>query len=214
MTEFAKTAIVFGKGRVAVRATQILIREGYEIRYVVLSTSQLAGDISFGEWAANHGLAVREPASLDELPGECVDLGISVYFDRIFRQRHIDRFGLLLNVHNSLLPTYRGVRPINWALKNGERRHGVSLHEITSGIDEGPVIGQEDFAINPVTDEVRDVYGRCISAAESLLERTLPDIWKLEPVAQDASKASSYTATDDISLGNRQYWSRADTRFE
>ena len=48
----------------------------------------------------------------------------------------------------------------------------------------------------------------------SQLDRIIPDIWKLEPVAQDASKASSYTATDDISLGNRQYWSRADTRFE
>lgn len=214
MTVHPKTAIVFGKGRVAVKAAQVLIRESYEIRFVVPSSSQLAGDISFGDWASDQGLAVLEPSKLDELPSEQVDLGISVYFDRIFRQRHIDRFRLLLNVHNSVLPSYRGVRPINWALKNKERQHGVSLHEITPGIDEGPVLGQEVFPIDPVSDEVRDVYGRCLSAAENLLERTLPSIWGLVPVSQDETLASYYSASDDEGLGDRRYWTRADTSFE
>jgi methionyl-tRNA formyltransferase len=214
VTGHPKTAIVFGKGRVAVKATQALIKESYEIRYVVPSSSHLAGDVSFGDWAADQGLAVLEPARLDDLPSEKVDLGISVYFDRIFRQRHIDRFRLLVNVHNSVLPSYRGVRPINWALKNGERSHGVSLHRITIGIDEGPVFGQEVFPIDPASDEVRDIYTRCLSAAEKLLERTLPTIWDLVPVAQEEALASYYSASDDEELGDRRYWSRADTRLK
>jgi methionyl-tRNA formyltransferase len=211
--EYPKTAIVFGKGRVAVKATQLLIQESYEILYVVPSPSQLKGDVSFREWATSQGLAVRTPERLDDLPTQHVDLGISVYFDRIFRQRHIDQFQLLINVHNSVLPQYRGVRPINWALKNGERRHGVTLHEITAGIDEGPVFDQESFSIDPAIDEVRDIYPRCLSAAELLLERALPCIWDVVPVTQDEEGASYYSSSDDSALGDRRYWTKADMRF-
>ena len=36
----------------------------------------------------------------------------------------------------------RGCNPIQWAIINGENKIGVTMHEITSGIDEGPIIDQ------------------------------------------------------------------------
>lgn len=205
---------MFGKGRVAVRAAELLLEERYEIRFVVPSSSELPGDAPFGDWAAEQGLDVRRPARLDDLPLADTDLGISTYFDRIFRERHIDRFDMLLNVHNSALPAYRGVRPINWALKNGETSHGVSLHLITPGIDEGPILDQEIFAMDPVRDEVRDVYERCLSAAETMLERSLPRIWELTPTPQRDDDASYHSSADDEGLGDRRYWTRGATRLE
>ena len=64
------------------------------------------------------------------------------------------RFGLLsravfeaprwgaVNVHSSLLPAYRGVHPVSWALINGERCTGVTVHRIDAGVDTGRILLQ------------------------------------------------------------------------
>jgi methionyl-tRNA formyltransferase len=213
VTPAARTAIVFGKTRVAVRATEVLVSEGYRIHFVIPSR-QRANDTLFTDWAQSLDLRVQHIESLDDLLSTHADLGISAYFDRIFRQRHIDMFDKLLNVHNSLLPRYRGVRPVNWALKNGEAQHGVSLHVITAGIDEGAILDQEAFGIDPDVDEVRDVYTRCLDAAEVMLARALPRIWELPALPQDETNASYFSAEDDEKLGDRRYFTRDATGLE
>lgn len=45
-----------------------------------------------------------------------------------------------VNVHGGLLPDYRGGHVLQWAILNGERETGVTLHMLDSGIDTGPVI--------------------------------------------------------------------------
>lgn len=214
MTSDERTAIVFGKGRAAITAAEELIRNSYRIPFVVTSTHELSGDLSFGNWAREQGIKVSPTNRLDELPISKTDLGISVYFDQIFRQRHIERFRILLNVHNSLLPKYRGVRPINWALKNNETNHGVTLHLITPGIDEGHILAQDSFPIDPAKDEVRDVYWRCISTAQSMLVRDLPKIWELSQISQVEARSSYYSSADDEKLGDRRYWTRSDRKLD
>lgn len=206
-----KTAILFGKGRVAIHAAELLLENEYDIRFVVPSAGDLDAISSLSGWATERGISVAETAILDDLDLRDVGLGLSVYFDRIFRQRHIDHFHTLLNVHNSLLPRYRGVRPINWALKDGETTHGVSLHEITAGIDEGAVLAQKSFRMDPHVDEVRDVYSRCLEAAEAMLEEALPDILSLRAVPQVEAEATYHSASEDEKLGDRRYWTRTDT---
>ena len=49
----------------------------------------------------------------------------------------------VMNRHLSLLPAYRGAWPLFWALANGDREVGVSLHLVDEGIDSGAVIVQE-----------------------------------------------------------------------
>lgn len=210
MRDRSRTAVVFGKGPVAVSAVELLQEQSYQVLFVVPSSAEVSGQLALGDWAASRDIEVRRPDKLDDLVFEKVDLGISAFFDRIFRQRHIDKFEMLVNLHNSLLPRYRGVRPINWALKNGETTHGVTLHRITPGIDEGPILAQESFPIDPDIDEVRDVYGRCLDAAQTLLARSLPAIWDLPAVAQNPDSATYHDSSDDDGLGDRRYWTRGD----
>jgi methionyl-tRNA formyltransferase len=204
------TAVVFGKGPVAISAAKLLLAHSYELLFVVLSGTEVPGQPYFSDWARDNGIEARRPDRLDDLALERADFGISVFYDKIFRQRHIDRFGMLVNVHNGPLPRYRGVRPINWALKNRETSHGVTLHLITPGIDEGPVLDHETYPIDPDADEVRDVYARALSASVELLERSLPQVWDITPVPQDESLATYYSAADDERLGDRRFWTRAD----
>ena len=98
-----------------------------------------------------------------------------------------------MNLHNGPLPKYRGYSPINWALKNNEREHGVTIHEITPGIDDGPVVSQLKYSIYPEFDEVIDVYKRSIEYGWTLFQQTMPLLDKIEARQQVHSDMSYYT---------------------
>ena len=54
-----------------------------------------------------------------------------------------------LNCHPALLPKYRGVKPLFWALRYGESEAGVSVHMLSEKIDAGAVIAHERFRLSP-----------------------------------------------------------------
>jgi methionyl-tRNA formyltransferase len=59
---------------------------------------------------------------------------------------------LILNVHPSLLPRWRGAAPIERAILAGDTETGVSIMQLTAGLDSGPVSLQERIAIAPDDD--------------------------------------------------------------
>ena len=71
-------------------------------------------------------------------------------FMRILTPGFIARFeGRMLNIHPSLLPKYPGLHTHERALQNHDTEHGCSVHEVTSVLDAGPVLGQARLAIHP-----------------------------------------------------------------
>ena len=50
--------------------------------------------------------------------------------------------GRMLNIHPSLLPDFPGLDTHARALAAGHARHGCSVHWVSEGVDEGPVLGQ------------------------------------------------------------------------
>ncbi len=78
------------------------------------------------------------------------DLIISIRFGQIFKQPliNIPRHGVL-NLHSGILPNYRGILATFWAILNGERKIGTTLHFIAdSGIDTGDIIGFSESEID------------------------------------------------------------------
>ena len=77
------------------------------------------------------------------------DFILSCCYDRFF-PAHIRAFPGMgaLNMHPSLLPAYRGIKPLENALANGETTIGVTLHELTRELDAGDIILQKSAAIN------------------------------------------------------------------
>ncbi|QJD95223.1 hypothetical protein HH214_04685 [Mucilaginibacter robiniae] len=53
------------------------------------------------------------------------------------------------NIHFSMLPAYRGPNPIFWQIKNGETVGGVSIHQVDSGWDTGPIVMQQQVSFIP-----------------------------------------------------------------
>jgi len=64
-------------------------------------------------------------------------------FMRILSAEFVQRFaGMLLNIHPSLLPKYKGLDTHARAIAAGDTFHGASVHYVTAELDGGPVIMQ------------------------------------------------------------------------
>jgi methionyl-tRNA formyltransferase len=61
----------------------------------------------------------------------------------------VPRHGIV-NVHPGLLPRYPGPNPMGWALRNGDREMGLTVHRMTSEFDGGPILAQGTI---PITDD-------------------------------------------------------------
>jgi methionyl-tRNA formyltransferase len=63
----------------------------------------------------------------------------------------IPRLGMM-NVHVSMLPKYRGPAPLLWAIRNGDRTGGVTVHWMDEDFDTGNILAQQDGI--PLADDI------------------------------------------------------------
>ena len=212
-----KTVVVLGKGDLAIRVAEWFFRSGkYRLTAVVPVMPEPTWAPSFASWARENGVPVIESGHYKDLPnvsGEDwrVDLAMSVFYDKIIKAWFIDKCKRIINLHNGPLPRYRGVSPINWALKNQEREHGVTIHEITPGIDDGPVVGQVKYSIYPEFDEVIGVYNRALEYGWVLLQQTLPLIHTIEVRPQVHSEATYFNKDQNALLGERRNFTKKES---
>jgi methionyl-tRNA formyltransferase len=211
VTDRPRQVVLMGKGDLAARIAGWFIEApDWDLVLVVPVVPEPAWTASLREFAdQNHLSVVRSGDYRDIPPDLSIDLALSVFYDRIIKADFISRCGRILNLHNGPLPAYRGVSPINWALKNGEAMHGVTLHEVVPAVDAGAIIGQVTYSIYPDIDEVEDVYRRALEHGWTLFRQTMPLLDRIEPRTQDESAASLYTRQDDHRLGDRQGFTRA-----
>jgi methionyl-tRNA formyltransferase len=208
-----RSAVLLGKGALAVRVAEwFAAAEDWRLAHVVPVIPEPDWTESLVAWADRSGVpwvASGHWADLPEgLDGRLADLAVSVFYDRILPTDFLARCGRALNIHNGPLPRYRGVSPINWALKNGERSHGVTIHEISPGIDDGPIVAQATYSIYPEHDEVADVYRRSLAYGWTLFEQTMPILDRIEATPQDERAATYYSAKDNDRLGDRRFFTR------
>lgn len=77
-----------------------------------------------------------------------VDWIVLAGFMRIIGQPLLNRFpNRILNIHPSLLPAFPGKNSIKEAFDAKATHTGVTVHYVDNGIDTGPVIAQEEVAI-------------------------------------------------------------------
>jgi methionyl-tRNA formyltransferase len=114
---------------------------------------------------------------------------------------------LAVNFHASLLPAYRGKHPLFWALRNGERRAGLSVHLMDLGFDTGDILYQVRVRVHP-DDTVASLYERITARSLPLVERLVAEAGEgnLRPRPQPARGASRYFSVGEEDL--RLDWSR------
>ena len=71
-------------------------------------------------------------------------------FMRVLTEGFVTRWeGRMINIHPSLLPSFPGLDTHARALAAGVRLHGCTVHLVTAGVDEGPILAQAAVPVLP-----------------------------------------------------------------
>ena len=157
-----KNIILLGKGSLTIKIAE-WFKDNCNLVAVIPDIPEPDWSDSLVNWCNSNDVKVIESGNYEDLEENItIDLAMSVFYGKIIKKPFIERCQSIINLHNSPLPKYRGVRPINWALKNKEKKHGVSIHKITEGIDDGDILGQITYPIYAEIEEVEDVYNKSL----------------------------------------------------
>jgi methionyl-tRNA formyltransferase len=113
--------------------------------------------------------SINSPAFVGHIRESGIDVIISIASSQIFKHEilHAARKGSI-NYHTAILPRYRGRQPLFWALLNGEKEVGISIHEMDEELDNGPIIVQRAIPVLP-GDSLHSIYRKTIAVGPSLL---------------------------------------------
>lgn len=82
--------------------------------------------------------------------GIAPDLLVLARYMRILPPELVTRFpNRIINVHHALLPAFIGANTYERALARGVRVMGATAHYVTDALDEGPIICQQAFNVDP-----------------------------------------------------------------
>jgi methionyl-tRNA formyltransferase len=107
-------------------------------------------------------------------------------FGQLIKEPLLSEF-LMLNVHPSLIPRWRGAAPIERALMSGDRMTGVTIMRVTAGLDSGPIALAEEVAIED-GDDYATLSAKLAEVSGELVVRALDDL---------ASGRMDFTEQDD-----------------
>ena len=88
-------------------------------------------------------MSVFEEKTLHILKKNEIDIICLAGFMKILSENFIKSFSKpILNIHPSLLPSFRGLNTHQRALNAGCLIYGATVHQITKELDNGPILGQ------------------------------------------------------------------------
>ena len=146
---------------------------------LVLSNRADAGGLALAqaEGIAAHAVPSRDfgrdraahEAALDAaLLAAGVEIVCLAGYMRLFTPFFVARWaGRILNVHPSLLPAFPGVDTHARALAAGAKLHGCTVHLVTEGMDEGPILAQA--AVPVLAGDTEDALAARVLAQEHVL---------------------------------------------
>ena len=143
---------------VAIPTMEWLLHSGHELCLVISQPDRAAGRglelkaSPVSQWAIGIGIPLLRPETPAELVGAVseVDLVLTIGYGVLLPQEILDlpRYGFI-NLHFSLLPSYRGAAPVQRAIEHGESLTGVTVFKLDKGMDTGPIYSSATLEIAP-----------------------------------------------------------------
>lgn len=176
--------VIFAYSEVGCLCLEELIKDGANVAAVFTHEDDPNENIWFRsvkEIAEKNGIPVRTPKKLEADEVEyfnslAPELVLSFYYRALIPKAVLDapRLGAY-NLHGALLPKYRGRACVNWAVINGERETGATLHVMTERADRGDIVDRQAVPIE-FTDTAYDVFMKVAEAARQIVARRLPEL--------------------------------------
>ena len=90
-----------------------------------------------------------DQALVEELKDSNPNLIVLAGFMRILSSVMTEAFkNKIINIHPSLLPKYPGLDTHNSVIKNGDLKHGITIHFVNEVLDGGQIIAQGEISVN------------------------------------------------------------------
>lgn len=140
------------------------------------------------------------------------DLGFALGYSKIIPSEICEKY-FIINLHAGILPKWRGFSANAWALMNGEKEIGYSLHRITSKLDGGLLYYVKHI---PVSDEetMSDVYELMI---DSIVKECPEILYKIsnEEIAgyKQSAEGIAYCTRFNASMGIISRFSLSATHY-
>ncbi len=196
--------IYMGTPQFAVAPLRALANAGYDIAGVVTRTDKPAGrgrEVAAPAvklFAMERGLPlfqpkrIRDPEVIETLAKLAPDVIVVAAYGQILPQTvlSLPKLGCI-NIHASLLPSYRGAAPINWAIIRGDREAGITIMQMDAGMDTGAMLMQESVPIE-AADTAGSLAEKLSDLGAAMITRALPKVadGSLKPVPQDNARAT------------------------
>ncbi len=136
---------VMGEESLLIQCTEILLERGHDVRGVITKSSAIT------QWATEKSIFVLAPGKpLAETLAQqsAFDYFLSITNLAIIPDAilSLPRRGAI-NFHDGPLPKFAGLYATSWALLHQAEEHGVTWHEMRSGVDKGDILVQQLFDI-------------------------------------------------------------------
>jgi methionyl-tRNA formyltransferase len=174
-----------GSPAFAVPSLEALIEARFDVRLVVTQPDRRAGrgrhleETAVKHCAREHELPVVEFGKGDHawvaerVLAEQPDGVVVAAFGHILHEPLLSTPALgCINVHASLLPRWRGVSPVQFAILHGDAWSGVTIMQMDAGVDTGPILAQRAVAIQS-EDTAGELAARLSGQGADLLVHSL-----------------------------------------
>ncbi len=121
---------------------------------------------------------INDPEFLEYVSSFAPDYAILAGCPQIVKKEFLSCFKQVVNMHASLLPEYRGLDPVNWAMYNSETYTGFTYHYVNGNIDDGNIILQKKILIDyhkRTSEVMREISVLAGNSAETILQRLKTD---------------------------------------
>ena len=85
-----------------------------------------------------------------------IELAVLAKYMQILSKTFLSEFPMVMNIHHSFLPAFKGAQPYHQAWDRGVKLIGATAHYVTEDLDEGPIIEQCTVNVSH-RDEVDDL---------------------------------------------------------
>ncbi len=135
---------------------------------------------------------LRSPEQRHFLELWCPDLLVIVAYGLLLPKEVLDlpRLGCV-NLHASLLPAYRGAAPIQRAILDGCSETGVTVFQIDTGLDSGPILLQRKRPISP-TETAGELHDALAELGSEVVLEVVEQLrqGRAHPQPQDPAQAT------------------------
>lgn len=161
-----------------------MLNENFDLSLIVTTEANKIDEVPHYAIKNNISFISVKDLNSEDLLSKLKDMNAEVavlgYFGRIVPQSLLSIFPKgIVNIHPSLLPSYRGPTPVQTAIINGEKETGTTLIVLDKDVDHGPILAQEKMNILD-SDTTDTLHTKLFALGAKLIEKILKSYVKDE----------------------------------